>query len=59
MGFLQADEGQVIVAHTDITRARESELRRVRDKVTMVFSIRRIVRLAHRGGKHPILPGIA
>ena len=37
MGFLQADEGQVIVAHTNITRARESELRRIRDKVTMVF----------------------
>ena len=37
MGFLQADEGQVIVAHTDITRASESELRRIRNKVTMVF----------------------
>jgi len=37
MGFLQADSGQVVVAHTDITRASESELRRVRKKVTMVF----------------------
>lgn len=37
MGFLQADEGQIIVAHTDITRAPESELRRIRNKVTMVF----------------------
>ena len=37
MGFLRADSGQVIVAHTDITNAKESELRRVRKKVTMVF----------------------
>ena len=37
MGFLQSDEGQIIVAHTDITRAPESELRRIRNKVTMVF----------------------
>lgn len=37
MGFLQADEGQIIVAHTDITNASEDELRRVRRKVTMVF----------------------
>ena len=37
MGFLQADEGQVIVAHTDITNATEEEYRRIRKKVTMVF----------------------
>ena len=37
MGFLQPDQGQVIVAHTDITSAPENELRRVRRKVTMVF----------------------
>jgi len=37
MGFLKADSGQVIVRHIDITRASESELRRVRKKVTMVF----------------------
>jgi phospholipid/cholesterol/gamma-HCH transport system ATP-binding protein len=37
MGFLKPDQGQVIVAHTDITEAPESELRRIRKKVTMVF----------------------
>jgi phospholipid/cholesterol/gamma-HCH transport system ATP-binding protein len=37
MGFLQADRGQVIVAHEDITRMPEAELRRIRQKVTMVF----------------------
>ena len=37
MGFLQADQGQVIVSHTDVTHATEAELRRVRKKVTMVF----------------------
>jgi phospholipid/cholesterol/gamma-HCH transport system ATP-binding protein len=37
MGFLRADSGQVIVAHTDITHADETELRRIRKKVTMVF----------------------
>jgi len=37
MGFLQADSGQVIVAHTDVTNAAESEMRRIRKKVTMVF----------------------
>ncbi|MBM3739744.1 MAG: ATP-binding cassette domain-containing protein [Acidobacteria bacterium] len=37
MGFLKADQGRIIVAHTDITDAPESELRRIRRKVTMVF----------------------
>ena len=37
MGFLKADQGKVIVAHTDITNAEEAELRRIRRKVTMVF----------------------
>ena len=37
MGFLKPDSGRVIVAHTDITDAPESELRRIRKKVTMVF----------------------
>lgn len=37
MGFLKADSGHVIVRHTDITRASEHELRRIRKKVTMVF----------------------
>ncbi|MCC6538773.1 MAG: ATP-binding cassette domain-containing protein [Bryobacterales bacterium] len=37
MGFLKPDQGQVIVAHTDITHAPEHELRRIRKKVTMVF----------------------
>jgi phospholipid/cholesterol/gamma-HCH transport system ATP-binding protein len=37
MGFLKPDEGRVIVAHEDITDFAESELRRIRRKVTMVF----------------------
>lgn len=37
MGFLKPDSGQVIVAHEDITNMDESELRRIRRKVTMVF----------------------
>lgn len=37
MGFMQADEGQIIVAHEDITRMSEADLRRIRRKVTMVF----------------------
>ncbi len=37
MGFLKPDAGRVIVAHEDITDMPESELRRVRTKVTMVF----------------------
>jgi phospholipid/cholesterol/gamma-HCH transport system ATP-binding protein len=37
MGFLKPDKGEVIVAHTDITRMNEEELRRIRKKVTMVF----------------------
>ncbi len=37
MGFLKPDSGRVIVGHTDITDATETELRRIRKKVTMVF----------------------
>src|SRR6266568_5107835 len=37
MGFLKPDQGQVIVSHEDITDFPESELRRIRRKVTMVF----------------------
>jgi len=37
MGFLKPDAGRVIVAYTDITDADETELRRIRKKVTMVF----------------------
>jgi phospholipid/cholesterol/gamma-HCH transport system ATP-binding protein len=37
MGFLKPDSGRVIVAHEDITDFAESELRRIRRKVTMVF----------------------
>jgi phospholipid/cholesterol/gamma-HCH transport system ATP-binding protein len=37
MGFVQADSGQIIVAHSDTTAAPESVLRRIRRKVTMVF----------------------
>ncbi len=37
MGFLKPDAGRVIVAHEDITDWPESQLRRIRKKVTMVF----------------------
>ena len=37
MGFLRPDQGRVIVAHEDITDMPESELARIRKKVTMVF----------------------
>ena len=37
MGFLKPDSGRVIVAHEDITDLPESELRRIRKRVTMVF----------------------
>ena len=37
MGFLKPDSGRVIVAHEDIAGYAESELRRIRRKVTMVF----------------------
>ena len=37
MGFLKPDSGRVIVAHEDITDFGESDLRRIRRKVTMVF----------------------
>src|SRR3974377_2378297 len=37
MGFLKPDSGRVIVAHEDITGFPETELRRIRKKVTMVF----------------------
>src|SRR5207249_9486977 len=37
MGFIKPDSGRVIVAHEDITDYSETEWRRVRRKVTMVF----------------------
>ena len=37
MGFLKPDQGRVIVSHEDITDFGESDLRRIRRKVTMVF----------------------
>jgi phospholipid/cholesterol/gamma-HCH transport system ATP-binding protein len=37
MGFMKPDSGRVIVAHEDITDMEETELRRIRQKVTMVF----------------------
>jgi phospholipid/cholesterol/gamma-HCH transport system ATP-binding protein len=37
MGFLKPDSGKIIVAHEDVTDFSESEMRRVRRKVTMVF----------------------
>ncbi len=37
MGFLKPDQGRVIVAHEDVTDFAETELRRIRKKVTMVF----------------------
>src|SRR2546423_8897967 len=40
MGFLKPDSGRIIVAHEDITDFSESEMRRVRRKITMVFQSR-------------------
>src|SRR5436190_7090399 len=37
MGFLKPDSGRVIVAYEDITDYSETELERIRKKVTMVF----------------------
>ncbi len=37
MGFLRPDSGEIIVAHENITRFSEAELRRIHKKVTMVF----------------------
>jgi len=37
MGFLKPDSGRIIVAHEDVTDFSETELRRIRRKVTMVF----------------------
>ena len=37
MGFLKPDSGRIIVAHEDITDYTESQLNRIRRKVTMVF----------------------
>jgi phospholipid/cholesterol/gamma-HCH transport system ATP-binding protein len=37
MGFLKPDSGRIWVAHEDITNYPESELERIRKKVTMVF----------------------
>ncbi len=37
MGFNKPDQGQIVVAHEDITNYPEAELRRIRKKVTMVF----------------------
>ena len=37
MGFLKADNGEVIVAGEDITKMAEPDLERIRKKVTMVF----------------------
>jgi len=37
MGFLRPDSGRVIVGHEDITDMTETEMRRIRRKVTMVF----------------------
>jgi phospholipid/cholesterol/gamma-HCH transport system ATP-binding protein len=37
MGFLKPDNGRVIVGHEDVTDYGETEMRRIRKKVTMVF----------------------
>ena len=37
MGFIKPDQGEVIVAHMDITNMTEAELRQIHKKVTMVF----------------------
>ncbi len=37
IGFLKPDQGRIVVAYTDITDLNESELRKIRKRVTMVF----------------------
>jgi phospholipid/cholesterol/gamma-HCH transport system ATP-binding protein len=37
MGFMRADEGRIVVGHTDVTNATEEEWDRIRRRVTMVF----------------------
>jgi phospholipid/cholesterol/gamma-HCH transport system ATP-binding protein len=37
MGFHKPDSGRIVVRHTDITHASESDMRQIRKKVTMVF----------------------
>ena len=37
MGFIKPDSGQIFVAYTEMTEAPDSEWRRIRKKVTMVF----------------------
>lgn len=37
MGFLVPDQGKVIVAHQDLSLCSESDMRRIRKRVTMVF----------------------
>jgi len=37
MGFLKPDQGRIIVGNRDITFFKESELRKIRKKITMVF----------------------
>jgi phospholipid/cholesterol/gamma-HCH transport system ATP-binding protein len=37
MGFLKPDQGRVCAAYTDITDFNETEMRRIRKRVTMVF----------------------
>src|ERR1700747_806962 len=37
MGFLKPDQGEVLVAHENVTNFTETEMRRIRKKVTMVF----------------------
>jgi phospholipid/cholesterol/gamma-HCH transport system ATP-binding protein len=37
MGFLKPDKGRILAAYTDITDFNETEMRRIRKRVTMVF----------------------
>jgi phospholipid/cholesterol/gamma-HCH transport system ATP-binding protein len=37
MGFLKPDKGNIVVSYTDVTDFTETEMRRIRKKVTMVF----------------------
>jgi phospholipid/cholesterol/gamma-HCH transport system ATP-binding protein len=37
MGFLKPDSGRIVVSYTDVTDFIETEMRRIRKKVTMVF----------------------
>jgi len=59
MGFIRPDEGQIIVAHEDITNYPEAELRRIRRKVTMVFQSGALFDSLTIGENVAVLPRVA